>query len=162
MWASLAARGYALGRDPGLCAGLWSGRSGALRPPFFLFPGGGRQLLFLRSPFPVPCAFSRLSLHLPPTLPQIYSSTLGELGRHPASPIGLLSNWCTHRPAPGGEVGRREGSGRARPGRPGIGCALPHVTSLPPPRCCRDPDTDCPQTLLHFSILPPLGSRSRG
>lgn len=101
--------GYALGRDPGLCVGLWSGRSSVLRPPFFLFPGGGRQLLFLRSLFPVPCAFSRLSLHLPPTLPQIYSSTLGELGRHPASPIGLLSNWCTHRARAGWRGGTEGG-----------------------------------------------------
>ena len=96
-----------------VCAMRSGGRSPAPAP--LLSSGGGRRLLFLRSFFPVPRAFSRLWLHPPPTLPQIYSSTLGELGRHPASPIGLPSNWCIHRPAPGGELGRREGGGSSRP-----------------------------------------------
>lgn len=134
-----------------------------LQPAPALLPVPGRQktsFFFLPSFFPVPCAFSRLSLHPPPSLPQIYSSTLGELGRHPASPIALPSNWCTHRRARGWKVERGEGSGRSRPSRRGIGRALPHIPPLPlpPPRCYGDPDTDCPQMHLH----PPPSARGPG
>lgn len=125
--------GEALGQGPGLRAALRSRRSRVQRPPALPVPRRGRQRLVLRSLFPVSGTFSRPSLHPPPTLPQIYSSTLGELGRHPASPIGLLSNRRTHRVAPGGEAGRRQRGGRRRPWRLRIGRALPHAPLRPPP-----------------------------
>ena len=86
------------------------GDSSSPRPPFFLIPGGGKPASSPSKLFSCPscllCACS--TLHL--LFPQIYSSTLGELGRHPASPIGLPSNYTRRS---------REGSGRSRPSEAG-------------------------------------------
>ena len=117
LWTSSPAPSY-----PGLCAGLWSGGSAACwetaparaRPSSCSLEAED-QLLFLADSFPAPRAFSRLLLHPPPSLPQIYSSTLGELGRHPASPIGLPSNY-TGRSWAGKWGGGREVADR------GLGC----------------------------------------
>lgn len=153
------------GRQPVFATAVRSPR--ALSPPFFLLPGGGRQRLSLRSFFPVPCAFPRFSLHPPPTLPQIYSSTLGELGQHPASPIGLPSNWCTHTSLH--QAGRWGGGSELAAGShrsPGIGRALPHLPPYPSPRCSGDPDTDWPPSSSPSSLPsapgPGLTSREGG
>lgn len=119
---------YALGWASGLGAGRRSGCNRALRGgcpglrgTFFLCAGGPRPASFPYKLFPAPCfLFSPLA---PPSLPQISSSTLGELGRPPAFAIGLPSNCGAHQPARGWKVGRGPWSRGARPVRPGIGRA---------------------------------------
>lgn len=123
------------------------GDSSVRTPALLPDPGGGKPTILPSSSFPV---FSASSALAPPShslFPQIYSSTLGELGRHPASPTGVAT--VTTRRS-------REGSGRSRPFEAGDWARITSFSTPTPTRCCGDPDTDCPRLI---SIFPPSFGR---
>lgn len=121
------------------CVGPFSCSREVEKPASFSFQA---LFIFIFSTLPrAPFLGSRSALHLlsPKFILQLWVNLAGI----PRLSIGLLSNRaCTPSPALGGKVGR--GLGRGFGGR-GLG-VHDLIAPTPHPRCCGDPDTDCPQT----------------